>query len=62
MRNFFMSQYVWVGFNLIKVETLVTLQVLTYLEKTDLILGSAYQRWFCKLVLDKTERAELIEL
>ena len=39
-----MSQYVGVGFNLIKVETLVTLQVLTYLEKTDLILGSAYQR------------------
>ena len=44
MRNFFMSQYVGVGFNLIKVETLVTLQVLTYLEKTDLILGSTYQR------------------
>ena len=69
MRNFFKSQYVGVRFDLIKVETLVTLQVVTYLENTGLILNTSLKVCISKVIfqtgfimLDKTECAELTGL
>ena len=70
----FRSQFVRVGFDLIKVKTLVTSQVVIYLGKAGLILKTPVRNLHTKgdfpnerlqtgfIMLDKTERAEFTEL
>ena len=70
----FRSQFVRVCFDLIKVKTLLTSQVVTYLVKTNLILKIPFRSLHTKrdfpnvtlqtdfIMLDKAERAELTEL
>ena len=69
MKKFFRSQYGRVCFDLIKVKTSVTLQVVTCLEKAGLILKCSLKVCISKvilqtgfIILEKTERVELTEL
>ena len=74
MRKCFQITIVRVGFDLIKVKTLVTSQVVTYLGKAGLILKTPLKSLHTKgdflngtlhtgfIMLDKAERAELTEL
>ena len=74
MRKCFQITFVRVGFDLIKVKTLVISQVVTHLDKAGLILKTPLRSLHTKgdfpngtlhtgfIMLDKAERAELTEL